>query len=70
VSDRTTAAPGPPAAAWWEGRYHELAQEVRALLRALEAERHPAAHIAQSIVTQHHMDRLDQLTQPAPERQP
>lgn len=59
--------PGPPAVAQREGRYRELVQEVRALLRALQAESRPAAHIAQSIITQHHLDRLDQLTQPAPE---
>lgn len=47
----------------WEARYRELAQEARALLRAAHAEAQPAANITQSLITQHHLDRLAELVQ-------
>lgn len=42
-------------------RLREVAAEARGLLRALRAETAPTAHLTESIITQHHMNRLTEL---------
>lgn len=45
-------------------RLRDVEAEARALLRALRVEKLPSSHIAESIITQHHIDRLTELLGP------
>jgi hypothetical protein len=42
-------------------RLRDIETETRGLLAALRAEQEPTAHLRESIITQHHMDRLAEL---------
>lgn len=49
-------------------RLRDIETEVCALLRAIDTESKPSASLAESIITQHHLNQLAKLTQPQPEQ--